>query len=126
MQSHEVSAIKVRREMLTNFDSAKNENFVTLEIPRKDKLHFEPSANDENDDEVPLIAEKQPNCITEKYRRNITLISIGLILTFAAVFLAVMILSNKISPREYGNFSINPSPSGQIGILLYAVIAVVS
>uniref|UniRef100_A0A914WD12 Fibrinogen C-terminal domain-containing protein n=1 Tax=Plectus sambesii TaxID=2011161 RepID=A0A914WD12_9BILA len=62
---------------------------------RPDELFPQPPPNDDNNDQVHLIKEKQPNCIIEKYRRFMTLVCIGLIFAFAVISLAVVIFSKK-------------------------------
>uniref|UniRef100_A0A914XM80 Protein kinase domain-containing protein n=1 Tax=Plectus sambesii TaxID=2011161 RepID=A0A914XM80_9BILA len=84
----------VQTKMLTYRSSAKIENFVTTEIQRKGKVLLQSLANDNNENPV-LIEKKQSNSITKKYRRNIILISAALILMFAAISVAVIILSAK-------------------------------
>uniref|UniRef100_A0A914XCH5 Fibrinogen C-terminal domain-containing protein n=1 Tax=Plectus sambesii TaxID=2011161 RepID=A0A914XCH5_9BILA len=81
--------------MSINCAFASNENFASSEIQRQNELSPQPSASDDYDNQVFLMEEKQPHRIIEKYRRIITLIGIGLIFAFAAIFLAVAILSTN-------------------------------
>uniref|UniRef100_A0A914VV29 Fibrinogen C-terminal domain-containing protein n=1 Tax=Plectus sambesii TaxID=2011161 RepID=A0A914VV29_9BILA len=75
--------------------SANEDNFVSPETQRHDELFPQPLANEDNDDQVHFIAQKQSNRIIEKYRRIIISICAGLIITFAVIFLATAILSKK-------------------------------
>uniref|UniRef100_A0A914XPM2 Fibrinogen C-terminal domain-containing protein n=1 Tax=Plectus sambesii TaxID=2011161 RepID=A0A914XPM2_9BILA len=72
-----------------------NDNFASPEIRRQDQLFPQPQAGDDYDNQVLFMEEKQPNSIIEKYRRIIALICVGFIFTFAAIFLAIAILSKN-------------------------------
>uniref|UniRef100_A0A914WAR0 Fibrinogen C-terminal domain-containing protein n=1 Tax=Plectus sambesii TaxID=2011161 RepID=A0A914WAR0_9BILA len=73
--------------------STNEDNFASPQ--RQGELPQQPPAGYDNDDQVLFIKEEQPNRITKKYRRIIILVCIGLIFTFAAIFLALAILSKN-------------------------------
>uniref|UniRef100_A0A914X635 Protein kinase domain-containing protein n=1 Tax=Plectus sambesii TaxID=2011161 RepID=A0A914X635_9BILA len=75
-------------------------------LKRKGKFLPQSIANDDNDNPV-LTEKKQPNCFARKYRRNIILISAALIVTFAAISAAVVILSMKDRSVGPGNDNFN-------------------
>uniref|UniRef100_A0A914V1H5 Fibrinogen C-terminal domain-containing protein n=1 Tax=Plectus sambesii TaxID=2011161 RepID=A0A914V1H5_9BILA len=83
--------------MPTNSGFANNENFALPEIQGQDELFPQPPASDDYDNEVPFTKKSQPIRITEKYRQIIILILVGLIFTFAAIFLVIAILSKNNS-----------------------------
>uniref|UniRef100_A0A914V254 Uncharacterized protein n=1 Tax=Plectus sambesii TaxID=2011161 RepID=A0A914V254_9BILA len=65
--------------------------------PRKDNLSSSPPLSEDNDKLLLPMAKEQPNRTYKNYRRNIILISVGVIFTFAAI-LIIIILSKKKSP----------------------------
>uniref|UniRef100_A0A914X1K2 Fibrinogen C-terminal domain-containing protein n=1 Tax=Plectus sambesii TaxID=2011161 RepID=A0A914X1K2_9BILA len=85
--------------MLKNRTSANNDNFALPEIQGRDEMSPQPPPHDDNYDQVLLIKKRQPNSIIEKYQRIITLICVGLIFTFAVIYLVVVIFSKKNGKR---------------------------
>uniref|UniRef100_A0A914UHT7 Uncharacterized protein n=1 Tax=Plectus sambesii TaxID=2011161 RepID=A0A914UHT7_9BILA len=65
--------------------------------PRKENLSSPPPLSDDNDKLLLPMVKEQPNCFTKNYRRNIILICVGLMFTFAAI-LIIIIISKKNSP----------------------------
>uniref|UniRef100_A0A914UT72 Fibrinogen C-terminal domain-containing protein n=1 Tax=Plectus sambesii TaxID=2011161 RepID=A0A914UT72_9BILA len=85
----------VQTRMMKYHASANEDDFSSPETRTHDELFPQPLTNDENDDQVLFIAQKQPIHIIEKYRRIITLICVGLIIMLAVIFLAVIIFSKE-------------------------------
>uniref|UniRef100_A0A914WZX2 Uncharacterized protein n=1 Tax=Plectus sambesii TaxID=2011161 RepID=A0A914WZX2_9BILA len=81
--------------MMTYRAYANNENFASPETQGQDDLSLQPPTSDYNDGQVFFIKEKQPNRFTEKYRRIIILICVGLIFTTAAILFAVVVFSKE-------------------------------
>uniref|UniRef100_A0A914UW31 Fibrinogen C-terminal domain-containing protein n=1 Tax=Plectus sambesii TaxID=2011161 RepID=A0A914UW31_9BILA len=83
--------------MPTNNAFANNENFALPEMQGQDELIPQPPASNFCDNQVLFIKRNQPIRITENHRQIIILICVGLIFTFAVIFLAAAILSKKNS-----------------------------
>uniref|UniRef100_A0A914UZN7 Uncharacterized protein n=1 Tax=Plectus sambesii TaxID=2011161 RepID=A0A914UZN7_9BILA len=74
--------------------------------PTKDKMFSPSPLSNVNNETVPPMTKKQPNCFTRNYRRNIILICVGLIFTLAAI-LIIIILSKKNSSVDTQNENFN-------------------
>uniref|UniRef100_A0A914US91 CUB domain-containing protein n=1 Tax=Plectus sambesii TaxID=2011161 RepID=A0A914US91_9BILA len=113
--------------------SAKNENEHEYEnekneeILRKDKLLLQPPVSDDEENQGFPITSTQPYRNTKKYRRNIILIYVGLIITFAAIFTVIIVISQKNTTLQTALALTSPSGpsvclpsqySGSDGVLL--------
>uniref|UniRef100_A0A914VGU6 Fibrinogen C-terminal domain-containing protein n=1 Tax=Plectus sambesii TaxID=2011161 RepID=A0A914VGU6_9BILA len=76
--------------------STNEDNFASPQ--RQDELLPQPPQTYDNDNQVLFIKDEQPNRITKEYRWIIILVCIGLIFTFAAIFLALAIHSKSENP----------------------------
>uniref|UniRef100_A0A914UV49 Uncharacterized protein n=1 Tax=Plectus sambesii TaxID=2011161 RepID=A0A914UV49_9BILA len=94
-----------------------NDNFASSEIYRAPTANSANSSRNGNDNSsvelspltpsTRISAKRQPSRTNKKYRWDVILICIGLILSFAAIILAIIILSKKNTPEGPQNRNIN-------------------
>uniref|UniRef100_A0A914UQW6 Protein kinase domain-containing protein n=1 Tax=Plectus sambesii TaxID=2011161 RepID=A0A914UQW6_9BILA len=80
----------------------------SMKIPQR-KGEFLPQSLANDDNNIPIPKEKQSSCITQKYRRNIILISAVVFFTFAAISVAIVFLSkrsNSAGTQNNNNFNV--------------------
>uniref|UniRef100_A0A914UV69 Fibrinogen C-terminal domain-containing protein n=1 Tax=Plectus sambesii TaxID=2011161 RepID=A0A914UV69_9BILA len=94
-----------------------NDSFASPETYRAQSVHSASSSRNGNDissvelspltSSTRISVKRQPSRTNKKYRWDVILICIGLILSFAAIILAIIILSKKNTPEGPQNRNIN-------------------